>query len=347
MFHKYTLFIMIVCINIFQSVFTDEPKLRPDYITPEAERSIAKGLEYLAKTQARDGSWRTGGSSGSYPCSMTALAGLALLASGSTPLEGPYAVHIQKATDFLLSSATESGLICKMSEEQRSMYGHGFSMFFLGQVYGMGVDENTQRRIKRVLTNAIQLTGKSQSSAGGWLYEPDSNGDEGSVTITQIQGLRSCKNAGIKVPKEIITKACEYIAKCANADGGIAYSLNSRGASRPAITAAAVATVYNAGQYDNPVAVKALEYILKNKDLTNGRFNDGHGFYEMFYLAQAMYLSSEANWKLYFPNTLNTLVKTQEGDGHWKGDYVGDVYGTSIALIVMQLPYQYLPVLQR
>lgn len=343
--NKFIISILLSLILI--RIKADEIPVRPLMITPEAEQSIEKGLKYLIKTQSRDGSWRSNGNSGSYPCAMTALAGLALLASGSTPLEGPYAINVQKATEYILSCAGESGLIAKMSEEQRSMYGHGFSMLFLGQVYGMGVDESTQRRIKRVLTQAIQLTGKSQSSAGGWLYEPNSNGDEGSVTITQIQGLRSCKNAGIKVPKEIITKACEYIAKCANSDGGIAYSLNSRGESRPAITAAAVATLYNAGQYDNPVALKALEYLKKNVDVNSNRMNDGHGFYEMLYIAQAMYLSSEENWKLYFPNTMNKLIKIQDNEGSWKGDYVGDVYGTSIALLTLQLPYQYLPILQR
>jgi hypothetical protein len=338
--------LILICLSL-SYLYAEEVPTRPSMITPEAEKTIEKGLLYLVKNQSRDGSWRSNGNSGSYPCAMTALAGLALLASGSTPLEGPYAINVQKATEYILSCASESGVIAKMSEEQRSMYGHGFSMLFLGQVYGMGVDEGTQRRIKRVLIQAIQLTGKSQSSAGGWLYEPNSNGDEGSVTITQIQGLRSCKNAGIKVPKEIITKACEYIAKCANSDGGIAYSLNSRGESRPAITAAAVATLYNAGQYDNPIALKALEYLKKNFDLGSNRMSDGHGFYEMLYISQAMYLSGEENWKLYFPNTLNKLIKLQDNEGSWKGDYVGDVYGTSIALLTLQLPYQYLPILQR
>lgn len=340
------IYFFLTCLFLI-GVSAEEVPTRPSMITPEAEKAIENGLKYLVKSQSRDGSWRTNGNTGSYPCAMTALAGLALLASGNTPLEGPYAVNVQKATEYILSCAGDSGLIAKMSEEQRSMYGHGFSMLFLGQVYGMGVDENTQRRIKRVLVQAIQLTGKSQSGNGGWIYEPNSNSDEGSVTVTQIQGLRSCKNAGIKVPKEIITRACEYIAKCANSDGGIAYSLNSRGESRPAITAAAVATLYNAGEYDNPIAIKSLEYLKKNVDMISNRMGDGHGFYEMLYLAQAMYLSSEENWKSYFPNTMNKLIKIQGNDGSWKGDYVGDVYGTSIALLTLQLPYQYLPILQR
>ena len=29
------------------------------------------------------------------------------------------------------------------------------------------------------------------------------------------------------------------------------------------------------------------------------------------------------------------------------GDYIGQTYGTSIALIILQLPYKYLPIYQR
>ena len=49
-------------------------KLRPRGITAKAERSIQRGLQYLARTQNRDGSWRSAGGYGSYPVAMTALA---------------------------------------------------------------------------------------------------------------------------------------------------------------------------------------------------------------------------------------------------------------------------------
>ena len=127
--------ILVLLFFLFKSyLWSDEQQLRPEMITVEAEKSIERGLQYLVKNQSRDGSWRTNGASGGYPCAMTALAGLAILASGSTPLEGPYAINVQKATEYLLSCAGESGVIAKMSEEQRSMYGHGFAMLFLGQV---------------------------------------------------------------------------------------------------------------------------------------------------------------------------------------------------------------------
>jgi hypothetical protein len=141
---------------------------RPPLITEQAEKSIEKGLAYLARTQSRDGSWRTGSYGGSYPCAMTSLAGLALMAGGHTPVEGKYAPNVRKAVEYVLSCADpQSGLIARAGEEQRPMYGHGFAMLFLGEAYGMERDVRRQKRIRVVLEKAIKLTGRSQSKPAG------------------------------------------------------------------------------------------------------------------------------------------------------------------------------------
>ena len=320
---------------------------RPEMITAEAEQAIENGLAYLARTQARNGSWRSRTNYGVYPVAMTGLAGLALMAGGSTPSEGPYADNVRRAVHFVLSQAHRNGLIAAMEEESRSMYGHGFGMLFLAQAYGAEQDAELARDIYRVLARGVMLTARSQSADGGWLYTPDANSDEGSVTVTQIQALRACRNAGIKVPKSTIERAATYIEKCANPDGGISYSLRNRGQSRGPITAAAVAVLYNAGQYENPVALRALENVKRNLEGGDAQVFSGHRCYGMLYAGQAMYLSSEENWRWFFSKYRDDLVNQQNKDGSWTGDSVGEVYGTACTLLVLQLPYRYLPILQR
>lgn len=345
--HRAVLSLLILALGA-STVWAQGVRSRPEMITPEAEAAIAKAQAYLARTQGRDGSWRAGGSYSSYPLAMTALAGTALMAGGHTPVEGKYSANVRKAVDYVLSCSSASGLIARIGEEQRPMFGHGYAMMFLAEAYGMEQDTARQARIKRALDKAILLTGRSQSSAGGWLYTPDSSGDEGAVTITQVQGLRAARNAGVKVPKAVIDKAINYIEKSANKDGGIRYTARSGGSSRPPITAAAVAVLYNAGEYEHPVAERCLAYL---KNLTRGgnsaRVFSGHRFYGMLYMSQAMYLSSEENWRGYFPTVRDELIKTQSPDGSWMGDSVGTTYGTSIGLICLQLPYRYLPIYQR
>lgn len=325
------------------------PPLRPPLVTPEADQAIRKGLAYLARTQSRDGAWREENAMGSYPVSMTALAALALLADGNTATQGPYAQNVSRATDFLLKSARPSGLICHPVEESKSMYGHGFTMLFLGQLLGMEDDAERQERIAAVLRKAVALTGRAQSGPGGWYYTPDADTDEGSVTVTQIQGLRSCRTAGIAVPKAVIDRAMGYLDKSRLPDGGIAYRVGMGGGSRPPITAAAVACWYNAGLYDDPRAVKALEYCKERIPVGGGagRYLWGHYFYAHLYMSQIMWLSGEENWKAYFPKIRDQLISLQNEDGSWMGDGVGLTYGTAIAVFILEIPYNTLPILQR
>jgi hypothetical protein len=279
---------------------------------------------------------------------MTALAGVALLANGNTTTQGKYAPQVSRAVNFLLSCAGPTGLISRMEEESRSMYGHGFSMLFLGELYGMEEDTGKQERIRQVLQKAVVLTGQAQSREGGWLYTPNSGGDEGSVTITQLQGLRACRNAGVAVPKDIVNNALHYLEKSVYSDGGITYRADGQGPSRPPITAAAVACWYNAGDYKNVHAKNALEYVKKNIGRGSSQNTTwGHYFYAHLYMSQVMWLSGSQDWEWYFPSMRDRMLASQASDGSWDGDQVGKTYGTAIALIILQMPYGYLPILQR
>ena len=332
---------------LVQSSLRGEPGRLPDHVTPEIVRTIERAAQYLVRTQNPDGSWNNQGGYGRYPTAMTALAGTALLATGSTSTRGPYSKTISKATDFLMKTSQRNGLFASPAEQGRSLHGHGFTLLFLAEVYGMEGDSTRQRRIHEVLNRAVRLTERSQSKAGGWLYTPNQDGDEGSVTVTQIQGLRACQNSGIRVNLNIIRKAVRYIELSANPDGGIRYSIGA-GSSRPPLTAAAVATLYNAGDYDSPLALKCLRYcdrtISVHSDINRSW---GHYFYTHLYLAQAKYQRGNKEWASYYRTISRRLQSTQAGDGSWMGDQVGTTYGTAIALIILQLPYKFVPAYQR
>lgn len=329
----------------------DAAELRPhpEHITAAADNAIRGGLAYLARTQRSDGSWHARSSNAQYPVVMTSMAGLALMAGGSTPSGGPDADAVARATDYILRNTRSSGLITSPLESARSMYGHGFAVLYLAQAYGMDTNPLRQKRIAETLQRGVALIVNAQSKEGGWYYTPESPHDEGSVTVTQIQALRACRNAGIHVPRRTIVRACEYIRKCANDDGGISYSLRSRGRSLPAITAAAVATMYNSGEYENPVAIGALDFSRKRWQAQPdiAKAFQGHTYYSLLYLGQAMWFSGGDDWNTFFPKTRDWLIARRNDDGSWQGDSAGPVYGTSIALLTLQLPHRRLPILQR
>jgi squalene cyclase len=197
-----------------------------------------------------------------------------------------------------------------------------------------------------VLDKAVSLIGAAQSSAGGWIYTPDASSDEGSVTVTQIQALRACRMAGIVVDRKVIDKAVEYIKKCQNPDGSIKYSLHSGPDGRPAITAAGVAVLYNAGIYDDqPFVDKAVQYCKRAIQVTVD--NTGHHYYTHLYWSQALYQRGGPDWTDYYAKKSAWILRQQKKDGSWDGDSVGSVYGTAIALTILQLPYAYAPIYQR
>lgn len=338
---------LFVCAALLFARPAPTQEVHPPGVTAEIQASIRRGLEWLSRNQGNDGSWRNAGGYGSYPAAMTGLAGMAMIASGSTPTRGRYWREVRQSVDYLLKNADpNNGLISVPQEEGRSMYGHGFATLYLASVFGMEEDLRKQERLKRALDKAVGLIKSAQSAAGGWIYTPDSNGDEGSVTVTQVQALRACRMAGIVVDKKTIDRAVDYIKRCQNADGSIRYSLNSGGGGRPAITAAGVAVLYNAGVYDDqPFVDKAVQYCKKHIKVTVD--NTGHHYYAHLYWAQALYQRGGEDWDQYYGQMANYLLRQQKQDGSWDGDGVGTVYGTAIALVVLQLPYAYAPIYQR
>ncbi len=312
------------------------------------EQSIRSGLDFLAREQSSRGQWNTP----SYPTALAALAGTALICSGSTTTQGPYAKQIARCTDFLISKCRPNGLIGDPNTDNRYTYGHGFSMLMLSQVLGEEGYEDRRQELIDVLNRAVSFCASAQTTAGGWGYITAKDGadyDEGSTTITQVQGLRGCRNAGIAVPAEIIEKAKKYIYSCKNEDGGISYSSKQPGTSRPAITAAALAALYNAGDYDGQHVPEMLTYCRKTlHDITDEGNAFGHWHYTYLYYSQVVYRQGDEAWMPFRDQLYDRIVSEQENGGVWgTNNQIGPIYLTACNLIMLQLDRGLLPIYQR
>jgi len=311
----------------------------------KVEETISRGLEYLAREQRRQGYWEVG--SGNYRIAMTALSGVAMAAEGSTSTRGKYARNISRAVDYLLDASQPNGLI-GFPDDYHYMYGHGFSMLFLSQIYGEEEDVERRKSIKRVLDNAVKFSAAAQTTRGGWGYVSAKDGqdfDEGSTCITQVQGLRACRNAGIVVPGEIIERARKYIYDCMGPSNGVNYSIQG-GGERPPITAAAVAVLLNAGDAEqSPNLKKMMEYCKQN--VWPGSQQDyGHWHYMHYYYAQVMYRQPE-EWAKYAAFVEEKLIREQTPQGGWEDGSIGPVYVTALNVTILQLNKGYLPIYQR
>jgi hypothetical protein len=340
-----------------------------DEVSLRVRKAVQAGLGYLAKSQQRDGHWDANG--GQYPTAMTALAGMAFLMDGSTVREGKYAERVRKAVDWLMDRGQRNGLIGNPNnpaEAGRYMYGHGFSMLFLSQVYGEEEDADRRRKLEQVLSRAVEFTGKAQTNRGGWGYVSAADGggfDEGSVTVTQVQALRAARNSGIPVPKGIIDKAYRYLKDCTTPHGGIIYSLAQgqafAGGERPPLTAAAIAAVFSAGEYNSPDAKKWLQFCKEHIPLErSGRDSFGHWEYTQYYYAQVLYMLGDDGYAKLFPESgepltwskyrdviFDRILKQQTNQGDWREGYIGPVYTTACYLTILQLDKGILPIYQR
>jgi len=354
-------------------LFANTLQLRAEDLPPEYRTMLDNGLDYLAKQQARDGHWEAGG--GQFATAMTGVAGTTLLMEGSTLREGKYSENIRRAVDYLVKHAQkDTGLIGGINDPNQGLgylYGHGFSMLFLSQVYGEEEDAERRKQLEEILNKAVKFCVLAQTDRGGWGYlsaKDGNNFDEGSVSVTQVQALRACRNAGIVVPKQAIDMVHKYLKDCTTPKGGVIYSLASgggaqAGAERPTITVAAIASMFSTGEYDSDLAKKWLKFVKPIVPIdTVGQEQFGHSEYTQYYYGQVIYMLGEDGYAKLFPDSraddrlqwskyrkafFAFLQRTQQKDGSWRGTPIGPVWTSSCFLTVLQLDHGTLPIYQR
>jgi hypothetical protein len=347
-------------------------RAQADEIAPDVEKAVNKGLQYLARMQAKDGHLE--GNGGQYPVALTALSGMAFLMEGSTLREGKYADSIRRITDYLLERARPNGLIggLGMQESARYTYAHGFATLFLASgVFGEEDETSRREKLERVLTKAVEFIGKAQTSKGGWgylakgSYQEGDDQDEGSTTVTQLQALRAARNAGIHVPKGIIDNARKYMESVTTPQGGVLYRPGQPG-ERPALTAAAVACGFSVGEYDSAIVKKWIKSAQRAMGSVGGGGRMGHDEYAHYYFAQAVYSLGEKRYLELFPGTperdcltwsgykaanFKSILSSQREDGSWQGSSswssIGPVYVTATYLGILQMDRGILPIYQR
>ncbi len=306
-----------------------------DEITKELQERVKKGLKWLSANVSENGGPNMYGYGNEV--GIIALAGLAFMADGSMPNDGPYGKEVEKVLDIVLKNCQASGLIASPSGGS-PMYGHGFATLFLAEIYGM-----TQRQdVKEKLQMAVRLIVQTQNREGGWRYQPVPNDADLSVTICQVMALRAARNAGIKVPKKTIDNAIDYVKKSQEPDGGFSYTLQGRG-SGYARSAAGLACLYYSGIYEGKEVENGVKYLAKARA---NNMQDGHYYYGNYYATQAMFMSGGKSWETFWPVIRKELIQRQQNDGRWTGD-ANDVFATSMALIALQVPNRLLPILQK
>lgn len=331
---------------------------------------VPAALKWLAGKQATDGSWGT-----RDQLALTGMAGLALLAGGSTPTRGPHAREIQKAIEFVLACQRRppyEKAFTHPTSGYSAIHNHGFALLLLTQAYGEGGPQD--ERMKAAIELGIKATCDAQYDSGGFGYWLDKNRiprehsnmwreDEASTTISQIQALRGARNAGFTIERNALNRAAAYIAKSQHKEtGGFHYSIGSNpprvsmieNDDRPtfAITAACTAVLHALGTYEGPVVERGIAYI--EAFIPPSRKKVPFFYYAHYYAAQVMHLVGGPRGERWMKAVKAELTARQGPDGSWPADQEdslatnnSEILNTAWALQVVLIDSGTLPMHER
>jgi hypothetical protein len=170
-----------------------------------ADAVVARGLDFLARSQQADGRWSlarfAGGTAADVPKleSETAATGLALLSflgAGHDHFDGPYKDTVRRGLEFLVAAQKPDGDLYIPADELSNscswLYSHGIAAMAVCEAVGMTGDA----RVKPAAEKACRFIAASQHpDRGGWRYTPTSDADL-SVSGWMLVALRAGSLAG-------------------------------------------------------------------------------------------------------------------------------------------------------
>jgi hypothetical protein len=252
--------LLLSCSGVTGPVLAQQAKKE----TGRAPRAVLaardKGLDWLTKNQAKDGSWgRT------YSVAVTSFACLAYLSAADEPFIDERGKALVKGLTFLLAQQKD-GMF--PSQGHSWIHGQGFGTLALSEAYGRSLFCKTKpdldlKKVRAAVAAAVAIIQKNQSHSGGWWYQPGSPGEhEGSTTVCAVQAIVSADNFGIPTDDKVLSRGFAYLKKCQTPAGGFNYRLGD-GTNMKEGTAGDVATLGLMKQFDTAVMLKGYQFLQK------------------------------------------------------------------------------------
>ena len=326
----------LVTFPVFSQESSPTQRVAKAKLLPEVREAISKGLYFLSGTQKSDGSWGD-----RHPVADTSLALMSFLLQGHVPGRKPYGSNMDRAVAYLVNVGKKGHMgYMGTPNHHGGMYEHGLAILALSEVWG----QSTNPALRNTLRRAVDVTIRAQNHQGGWRYNPEPRDADLSMTVMQTVALNSAKEAGISVPDATLEKAVKYVIYCQDkTSGGFGYSgPNGPGFAR---TAAGVMSLIMCGRRDHPAVERGMRFLRAYPDQ---KFSGGsHFLYANYYSIQCMYQMGDGNFDSYYPKIAASLLQKQnQQNGKWSIKE-GDTYSTAMAILILGVPYRFLPIYQR
>ena len=334
----------------------------------DAKPAVAKGLKWLAEQQKDEGNWS--GRADSQPVTTTATAGLALLMEGSTLRTGTYAPNLRRAVEWVEKNAQTDGSLAgtHRTETIRPIPAHAQGLLFLACAYDVDDDLTRRERLRKLLDGAVKFAGDSQHARGAWGFTPARNGvgtEDPLTTINMLHALFAARKAGIDVPRTLTDKAAEYLDRTTSTAGvvgrpGFPDDPAFERGQAPLTSGAAAALLMHDGRRPGAF-VRWLRHlqtipvgpwperpntITMSTHLHFARLTHALGENGLRQL-DPQTKDDRLKWSVYREKVFPALVSTQAADGSWSETVPGPVYGSAVALLILQMENDHLPAFSR
>jgi hypothetical protein len=341
-------------------------------IGPQTEQAIERGLQFLAKHQRPDGSWRLQDLDKDVLIhSDTAATGLCLLAfqgAGYTHKQYKYASVNDKALKFLISHQRPNGDLYipqdPASDQNAWLYSHGIAALALCEAYGMTQDPE----LRPAAQAAVNFMVNSQEpQRGGWRYRPGIGSDT-SVTGWFMMALKSAQLARLDVPPTTFERMAGYLqASQLSAAQPHLFRYNpyapdtveQRHGLKPTHVMTSVGLLmrlYLGWRRELPEMQAGADYLLAHPPALGSPEFTQRDTYYWYYATQVLFHMGGDRWKRWNDRLRPLLIDAQITNGEMAGSwdpylptadlwsrYGGRLYVTTLNLLSLEVHYRHLP----
>ncbi|MFM9012005.1 MAG: hypothetical protein ACKON8_14405, partial [Planctomycetota bacterium] len=335
----------------------------------ETEAAVAKALDWLKKTQGKDGLWSlqgryADGSRQENRLAATAMALLAYQGAGHTTTTGAHAAVVQRAWKALAARQLEDGQfdVPPMIPELHRMYAHAQATIAACELAGMTRVADHRQVAERAIAFAVD----SQGQDGGWRYVPGTARGDTSMTGWYMMALKSGQMAAIDVPPDTFDRVGAFL-------DGVAFETGARYGSRgvpverrpledtSAVSAEGLLSRQFMGwRRDDPRLTAGVARLLAvNMPLleawgVGGAVMEKKDVYGWYYLTQVVHHRGGDDWRRWNAVMRDVLPKAQVKSGRDAGswDPTLDIWGhvggrlfmTCFCTYMLEVYYRHLPI---
>ncbi|MCP3917179.1 MAG: hypothetical protein GY711_16645 [bacterium] len=340
----------------------------------DTAKSVAAGLEWLAKHQSPEGYWDSDGFAkhhgGGCECDgkgdplhdvgVTGLALLAFLGDGNTPDAGPYQQHVAKGVQWLVERQDDKYGQIGLRRGHSWIYDHAAATFALAEAYLFTSNPDW----KGPLEKAVGFLIDARHEDGGWRYDFPGRESDTSATGWAFLALKTAYEAGIQVPGAAFDGSLFWFDKVTNeGNGRVGYDSKGSVSARvagvndhfppdhgEANTAISMICRRFAGESaDSELMTQQSELLLKQLPTWSP---DEHkvDMYFWYYGTYAMFQVGGTAWKSWNTSLKRAVLAGQldkdDVEGSWDpvgpwGFSGGRVYSTALMVLSLEVYYRY------